>query len=155
MLVLAEALRWAAAAALGIYAGAMLTEGGVLVPFWRGLAPAEFLRWYAANARRLNAFFGALTVAALVASVLAAAASLWEGHPGRGSAVAAAGVMVGLLAAYFAYFERANASFAQATIAVDAVPAALARWRRWHDVRMVCSVAAFAAALSAVRAAGR
>ena len=35
MSVVAEILRWLAVAALGIFAGAMLTEGGVLVPFWR------------------------------------------------------------------------------------------------------------------------
>src|SRR5512139_415517 len=80
MLVLAETLRWVAAAILGIYAGSMLTEGGVLVPFWRSLPATEFLRWYGANAGRLNGFFGAVTIASLLLALLAAAASLWQGH---------------------------------------------------------------------------
>jgi len=152
MLALAEWLRWAAAASLGIYAGAMLTEAGVLVPFWRTLAPGEFLRWYAGNATRLNGFFGPITIAGVLFALLAAALSLWQGHPGRWWALVAAGVMAALLAGYFAYFEQANARFAHATIAPDAVPAALERWQLRHNVRTALSVLAFFAALSAARA---
>lgn len=153
MLAFGEGLRWAAAASLGIYAGAMLTEAGVLVPFWRALAAPDFLRWYAANAARLNRFFGPLTVAGVLSTLLAAAASLWQAHPGRWSAVVAAAVMAGLLAGYFVYFEQANARFAQGAIAPDDVPRALARWQLWHNVRTGLSLLAFVAALSAARTA--
>lgn len=153
MLGLAEGARWAAAACLGIYAGAMLTEAGVLVPFWRALAPSDFLRWYAANAARLNGFFGPITVASVLLALVAAGTSFWLGHPGRWAALVAAAVMVGLLAGYFAYFEQANASFARGTLGLDAVPGALARWQLWHNVRTALSVFAFAAALLAARAA--
>lgn len=152
MVAFGEALRWAAAASLGVYAGAMLTEAGVLVPFWRALVPADFLRWYAANAARLNGFFGPLTIAAVLSTLLAAATSLWQAHPGRWPALLAAVVMAALLAGYFAYFEQANASFARGTIAPDDVPSALARWQLWHNVRTAFSLLAFVAALSAARA---
>jgi hypothetical protein len=146
-----DVLRYLAVAALGIFAGAMLTEGGVLVPFWRSLAPAEFLRWYAANAHRLLAFFSPVTTVAAVAALLAALGSLWEGHPGRWWAVAAAGLALVAVASFFVYFERANTSFEKATIAVDAVPAELVRWSAWHNARTVVSLAALGAALLAVR----
>lgn len=152
MLALGEALGWAAVASLGVYAGAMLTEAGVLVPFWRALAPEDFLRWYAANATRLNRFFGPLTIAAVLSTLLAAATSLWQAHPARWPALIAAAVMAGLLAGYFAYFERANASFAEGTIAPDDVPNALARWQLWHNVRTALSMLAFAASLAAASA---
>ena len=151
MSIVCEALRWLSVVSLGIYAGAMLTEGGVLVPFWRSLPPAEFLRWYAANAERLNSFFGALTAAAGVLTLLAAAGSLWEGHPGRWGSVAAAVIMLAIVAGYFVYFEHANASFATGTIALEAVPAELARWGAFHHTRSVVSVLAFCAALLAAR----
>jgi hypothetical protein len=32
--------------ALGLAAGAVLTEAAVLVPFWRSLPPESFLGWY-------------------------------------------------------------------------------------------------------------
>jgi hypothetical protein len=151
MSVVAEILRWLAVAALGIFAGAMLTEGGVLVPFWRSLAPAEFLRWYAANAARLLAFFSPVTSVSAIVALLAAAASLWDGHPGRWWSVLAAGLALVIVASFFVYFERVNASFADATIAVDAVPAELARWSAWHNARTALSVVALAASVLAVR----
>jgi hypothetical protein len=153
MPALLDLLRFGAVAALGIFAGAMLTEGGVLVPYWRSLAPDEFLRWYGANGDRLLAFFSPVTTAAAVLAVAAAGASVWEGHPGRWWAVAAAALALVTVASFFVYFERANASFAAATIAADAVPAELARWSAWHGARTVVSVLAFAAALLALRRA--
>ena len=150
--MLGELLRWASAAALGIYAGSMLTEGGVLVPFWRTLTPAEFLRWYAANADRLLTYFSPITIVGALVPLLAAATSLWQGHPGRWWAVLAAVVMLALVAGYFAYFEHANDTFARGTIAVDAVTAELARWSFWHNVRTALGLLALAASLQALRA---
>ena len=151
MPALFDLLRWGSVAALGIFTGAMLTEGGVLVPFWRALGPEEFLRWYAANGERLLAFFSPVTTVAAVLALLAGLGSLWEGHPGRWWALAAAGLALLAVASFFVYFERANESFAAATIAVDAVPAELARWSAWHTARTVVSVLAFGASLLAVR----
>jgi hypothetical protein len=151
MVLLCDVLRYLAAASLGIFAGAMLTEAGVLVTFWRSLAPAEFLRWYAANAQRLLAYFSPVTSVSAVLAILAAVASFWQGHPGRWYALAAAGLAVVIVASFFVYFERANASFAAATIALDAVPAELARWSAWHNARTVLSLVALAASLLAIR----
>ncbi len=146
-----DGLRYLAVAALGIFAGAMLTEGGVLVPFWRSLAPADFLRWYAANAGRLLAFFSPVTSVSAVVALLAALGSLWEGHPGRWWGLAAAALALATVASFFVYFEHANTRFEKATIAVEAVPAELARWSAWHGARTVLSLAALAASLMAVR----
>ena len=128
MAALFDFLRYASVAALGVFAGAMLTEGGVLVPFWRSLAPAEFLRWYAANADRLLAFFSPVTAVSAVVALLAAIGSLWEGHPGRWWAVLAAGLVLVTVLSFFVYFEHANTSFATATVAVGALAAQPGRW---------------------------
>ncbi len=146
-----DLLRYLATASLGVFAGAMLTEGGVLVPFWRSLAPEEFLRWYGANAARLLAFFSPVTSVSAVLALLAAVASFWEGHPGRWWALAAAVLVLVAVASFFVYFEQANTSFERATIAVDAVPAELARWSTWHNARTAVSLAALAASLLALR----
>jgi len=151
MSIVWEIVRWLSAAALGIFAGAMLTEGGVLVPFWRGLAPEEFLRWYAANAQRLLAFFSPLTTTAGVLALVAAVGSFVQGHPGRWWAGLALLLMLGVIATFFVYFEAVNTRFATAAIPADAVPAELARWAAWHHARTIASMVAFAAALLAAR----
>ena len=43
MRLLGDVLRLLSAASLGVFVGANLTEGGLLVPWWRSLAPEEFL----------------------------------------------------------------------------------------------------------------
>jgi hypothetical protein len=145
-----------AAALLGLYAGAQLMEGVVLVPHWRALPPGEFLAWYAANDARLVGFFGPLTTATVLVPVGAAAIAVWAGHPGRRLAMAAAVLMIVALAMFFVYFERANASFAAATIAPSDVPAELARWTTWHWVRVVIAFVALGLGFQALwRSLGR
>ena len=144
-------LRLLCVASAGVFAGAMLTEGFVLVPYWRALAPADFLSWYAANDQRLFGFFAPLTAAAALIAVVAALASFWEGHPGRWAGVVAAGLMVVAVGTFFVYFEQTNASFAAGTIAVERVPAELARWASWHWARTGISIVALGAAALSCR----
>ena len=78
MHLLEELLAYLAVASLGIFVGAMLTEGLVLLPYWRSLPADAFYSWYGANDKRLLGFFGPLTwLAALPA--LAAAMGLGRG----------------------------------------------------------------------------
>ena len=150
MRLLGDVLRLLSAASLGVFVGANVTEGGLLVPWWRSLAPDEFLRWYAANARRLLDFFSPLTTATALIVLAAALASLWDAHPGRWAAVVAAGLMIVVVASFFIYFQGANASFATGSVGVEGVAAALRSWGRWHWARTALSGAALVAALRAL-----
>ena len=71
--LLCKVAQFFCAASLGMFAGSMLTEACVLVPYWRSLAPAEFLAWYGKNGRRLQGFFGPLTIITGLLSIAAAA----------------------------------------------------------------------------------
>jgi hypothetical protein len=150
MATLCDALQLASAVALGLFAGAMLTEGCVLVPWWRSLDPAEFFAWYAANDRRLVRFFGPLTAAAALLALSAAAASIAVGDVGRGAATLAAGLMVVAVVMFPLHFQRVNARFATASIRPDELPGALRRWEKWHWLRTALAIGAFGWALMAV-----
>lgn len=146
-----SALQILSAAVWGVFAGAQLAEGCVLVPYWQSLKPAEFHVWYAENDRRLVAFFGPLTIAvALVPLALAVAATV-SAHPLRGIAVLCAGIGLAVIVGFFAYFKDANARFAAGTIVPADLPAELSRWARWHWVRTILACVAFAATLSSLR----
>ncbi len=147
MTTVASALQLLSAASLGVYAGAMLTEGFVLVPYWRSAPPAEFFSWYAANARRLPGFFGPVTWIAGLLAIAAAVAALWAGVPGRWTALVAAALMAAAAVSFPVYFERANASFAGRTLSVADLPAELRRWANWHGARTIASLGALAAAV--------
>lgn len=148
--IIFEVVRFLSVSSLGLFAGGMLTEGCVLVPYWRSLKPAEFLSWYAAHGYRLQSFFGPLTYVAGLLSLAAALCSLWEGHPSRWLTLLAFAVMLGAVATFFLYFGKANASFAKASLPVDRVGVELTRWARWHWFRTGLSFVALAAALMAL-----
>src|SRR5258705_13685229 len=95
-----------AAVTLGVFVGCQLTEGLVLVPYWRELSPHEFLAWYAANDRRLLGFFGAVTVTTLLVVLVRSAAALWTAVPGRWAALLATVLYLAVLAVVPLYFGR-------------------------------------------------
>jgi len=144
------ACTFAAVVALGVSAGAMLTEAAVFAPYWRSLPPADFLTWFAANTDRLFNFYGPLEIATTALTL--AAAALARRRPGGGWMIAAAVLSLAVLALFPLYFQAANESFAARTIAVDTVGAELERWSAWQWLRTAIGLAAFAAALRAVTA---
>jgi hypothetical protein len=144
-----------AAIALGVSAGAMLTEQMVLVPYWQSLPPAEFLRWFAANEPRLVAFYGALEIVSLTITFLATAMCAVRREDGVGRLVLASLLAAGVLAVYPMYFQAVNARFAAGTVDVADVAAELGRWRTWQWLRVALGAGAFIAALGAVAALAR
>src|SRR6187549_355869 len=92
--LLVDLAQMIAGGALGLFAGAMLTEAGFLVPYWRSLDASAFHAWYRSNAGRLIAFFGPLTWAAGVAALVSAGMSLAVPDDGQQWAVAAAALML-------------------------------------------------------------
>jgi hypothetical protein len=154
MNIISEIARFLSVGSLGIFAGAMLTEGCVLVPYWRSLKPAEFFAWYSANGQRLLDFFGPLTSVTALLSVAVALVSLWQGHPGRWPALLAAALLVAVVSTFYLYFQSANASFTAASISNDKLSAELTRWAAWHWWRTGLSFAALVAALMSLRRVG-
>jgi len=149
MHLLGELFALLTVASLGIFFGAMLTEGLVLVPYWRSLPAKAFYSWYAANDKRLLDFFGPLTWLAGLSALAAAGISLWTTHPGRWYAVAAAACALLVVSMFFFYFERANASFSLGQMPANELRVELDRWAAWHWVRNGLSLAALTAAVLA------
>lgn len=143
---------YASALSLGLFAGAMLTEGLVLVPYWRSLPAAQFFSWYGAEGPRLLGFFGPLTWLAGLTALASALVALWTRAPGRGASTLAAGLMLAAVATFFLYFERANASFSTGSLDPAALSRELARWAHWHHARTGLGAGALIAALVALRA---
>jgi O-antigen/teichoic acid export membrane protein len=151
--VLGWFLHRAALAALGVFVGAMLTEGFVLVPYWRSLAAREFFDWYRANDRRLFRFFGAVTIAAAIITVAAAAAAFWGADPNGALLAASAGLLLVTVGMFPLYFEKANAKFSAAAISSTDLAVELRRWERWHWARTGLAAAALVCSLVAANVA--
>ena len=130
---------------LGVSAGALVTEGAVLVPFWRGQRPEAFLAWYRQHAALLFRFFGSLEVVTTLVTVAALVMHWRAAGAMPGLLVLAVLLLVGVLAVFPLYFQQVNASFERGSIAPERVADELARWARWHWLRTVLALGAFAA----------
>ena len=149
MHLLGELVALLTVASLGIFLGAMLTEGLVLVPYWRSLSAEAFYSWYGANDKRLLGFFGPVTWLAALSAIAAAGLSFWTAHPRRWYAVAAAACALVVVSMFFVYFERANAAFSRGEIPANELSVELSRWAAWHWARTGLSLVALTAAILA------
>lgn len=124
---------------LGLFAGSLLTEGAILVPYWRRMAPAEFFRLHSTLGRHLFRYFAPLTVISVLMSVVAALASGLQSL----AWLITAGLCLATLAIFFIYFKRANQSFADQSLPEDDLGAELGRWAAWHWFRTGLIILAF------------
>jgi hypothetical protein len=147
--VLDRSLASVSATLTSLLAGAMLFLRIVLLPFWRGVPPAEFRGWFAKHSGRIRAVMLPLGAASAAASVGATAARLVHHRDARASSVAAAGA-VGVVVVTVAVNEPANRKFANEHLPDDETAMLLARWARWHDVRGALGLLAAAAAVRAL-----
>lgn len=123
---------------IGLFAGSLLMEGAVLVPYWRTMPADEFYRLHGAFGPRLFRYFAPLTAGAVILAVTAAAL------PDATSPLrwAAAGLCLSALVIFFVYFRKANAGFANHALAEEELALELKRWAAWHHARTVLVLAA-------------
>ena len=141
----------AAVIALGLSAGAMLTEAVILVSYWRTLPAHDFLRWFGENEPRLVAFYSPLQITSVCLTAAAAGLFRFRLRMGSGLLIMSVLLAVAVLATYFVYFKEANAGFVAGTIGPEKVADELARWARWQWIRTAIGVSAFIAGLVALQ----
>jgi hypothetical protein len=145
-----RALSTLAAASGGMSAGAMLLIRIVLLPFWRGLPPAEFRRWFASHSGRIRGLMVPLGATAAVSAIATAATEAATEHtPPTTSAIAAASA-AGVVAVTVTVNEPANEKFVQSDFDDEETTRLLGRWARWHDLRVALGLLG---AIAAVRTA--
>jgi Domain of unknown function (DUF1772) len=131
-------------------AGAMLLIRIVLLPFWRGLSPAEFRRWFASHSGRIRGLMVPLGATAAASAIATAATEVATEHtPPTTSAIAAASA-VGVVAITVTVNEPANEKFVQPDFDDEETTRLLERWARWHDLRVALGLLG---AIAAVRTA--
>ena len=146
----AELLQLLTSLILGLFVGSLLTEGMILVPYWRSLNPETFLALHGALGPRLFRYFAPLTVASTLIPAVTFIYCFWVGAEGWTYSAIVAAIQLAILGIFFYYFKSANASFASGSVGVDGLPAELSRWSNWHWLRTTMGLVAFALSLMAL-----
>ncbi|MFM9884478.1 MAG: anthrone oxygenase family protein [Burkholderiales bacterium] len=138
-----EVLAVVTAIMLGLFAGSLLTEALLLVPFFRSLSFADFNRLHHDFGPRLYRYYSPLTIAATVLPIVSAA-TLWLDHS-NGSLYASAAALLALaiVSTYALYFRAANQAFAEKRLGEEALKKELTRWAAVHNFRTTLAIAAF------------
>lgn len=124
---------------LGLFAGSLMTEATILVPYWRRMEPAEFFRLHGSLGPKLFRYFAPLTVLAVGFAV-----GVGVIHRHNNTPWLIAGVLCLIaLAIFFIYFRAANNRFAAHDMPDSALEGELIRWTNWHWIRTLVVVAAF------------
>ncbi|WP_342077111.1 DUF1772 domain-containing protein [Yoonia sp. SS1-5] len=124
---------------VGLLAGSLLTEGMVLVPFWRSLPMDKFYELHGSGGPRLFRYFAPLTALAVVASIVHA---VTDGDIGSWIA---ASLCCLTFASFFVFFRAVNNKLSAHAYNEADLPKVLERWAIWHHARTFMMLAAFAA----------
>jgi hypothetical protein len=136
----------AAVAATAAFAGGGLLTQTVIVPHWRSMDPAEFLRRFPRSGPATGATLFPIEVASV--ALLARTMRTANRQGGRLGWVLAFGCMLGTVALLPAHFARANRAMLATGFPPDDVPAELTTWNRWNWLRT--GLALIATAVSTV-----
>lgn len=145
-----EALTVLTTLVLGVFAGSLLTEALLLVPFFRSLSFEEFNRLHREFGPRLYRYYAPLTISATFVPLAAAAATLLDYPRINLFAWLAAALVLMILATYVFYFRAANLAFAEGHLDAQALAKELARWAAVHTFRTALAIGAFIASVLAV-----
>jgi hypothetical protein len=135
---------------LGLFAGSLLTEALLLVPYFRSLSFAEFNRLHGEFGPRLYRYYAPLTISATLVPLASAAATLLDSTRLNLFAWLAAVLILMILATYVFYFRAANLAFAERRFDEPALAKELTRWASVHTFRTALSLCAFIASVLAV-----
>lgn len=130
---------------LGLFAGSLLTEALLLVPYFRSLSFDEFNRLHHAFGPRLYRYYAPLTIAATVLPLVSAAVATFTHRELPLFACLAAALSLVILATYFLYFRAANLAFAEKRLDEAALTKELSRWASVHTFRTALALGAFVA----------
>lgn len=140
---------------LGLFAGSLLTEALLLVPYFRSLSFEEFNRLHREFGPRLFRYYAPLTISATLVPLVTAAATILDYPRTNFFAWLAAALVLVIVATYVFYFRAANLAFAERRFDEPGLAKELSRWAGVHTFRTALALCAFiAAVLAALRATG-
>jgi hypothetical protein len=139
-----------AVAATAAFAGDALLSQTVVVPQWRAMAPAEFLREFATQGPVTGATVFPFELASVVLLGFATVSAVRGRESGRAAWALAFAAMLGSVALLAAYFVRADLALLDPAFPRSAVSGTLAVWSRWNWVRAGLGIIAAVLACVAV-----
>lgn len=119
-----------------IFLGSQITEGVLMVPYWRSLSADEFYSYYGEFGPSISQFYTILTIAAALISISVAIKFQLSKSKGAGLAVFSAVFAMLFILCFYVYFKGVNESFYQRALDPINLKEELKVWSSWHWSRI-------------------
>ena len=141
--MIGEVFYFLSAGILGIFLGAQICEGALLVPYWKSMSSEDFFEMHKIYGRKIYQFFAPLTIAATIIPLITAFYAVSYTLNGYVFSLLMGIFTLFFFFTYFAYFKQANKRFVEASISYKELPKELNRWGKWHWSRVGLELIAF------------
>ena len=123
-------------AIFSIFLGSQITEGCLLVPYWKTLSSAEFYEYYATFGPAIGKFYKMLTIIAALIPVIFSIYCFIKKSPALKYSIVSSLFAILFIALFYVYFKDTNQQFYQASLSSDQLKAVLITWGNWHWLRV-------------------
>jgi len=129
-------LQFVSIAVFSIFLGSQITEGILLVPYWKSLSSAEFYSYYASFGSRIGSFYSTLTIIAVLIPVGLSIHCFSKKSPALKYALVSTFFALLIIAIFYGYFKGTNQLFYQAAFNAKKLKVVLDTWEYMHWVRV-------------------
>ena len=124
-----------------IFIGSQITEGVLLLPYWKSLSSSDFYAYYQQFGLLIGRFYTVLTIAAASMSVVIAIYSQLYNQSGLKPALVSTFFAMLFIACFYMYFKGTNELFFQGALSVEVLAQELVTWGYWHWGRILLEFA--------------
>jgi len=120
-----------------IFIGSQITEGFLLVPYWKSLPSEAFYEYYSTFGPIIGRFYTILTIAAALIPILLSAYFWFKKSKALTYSLISSAFIIICIVLFYIYFRGANQQFYAAALDANQLKAALKTWENWHWLRVV------------------
>ncbi len=123
-------------AIFAIFLGSQITEGALLVPYWKTLSAPEFYHYYFEFGKTIGSFYTVLTLIAALIPVFVCMYCYLKKSAGLRYSIIATFFTFSFIAVFYIYFKGVNQQFYNATFNAIQLKSELNTWGNWHWFRV-------------------
>ncbi len=124
-------------AIFAIFLGSQITEGFLLLPYWKSLTANEFYKYYSNFGHTIGRFYKVLTIIAILIPLFITVYCKAIRSKGFNFALLSTFFAILFLASFYIYFKGTNELFFQSAFNENELKNELINWGYWHWGRVI------------------
>lgn len=123
-------------AIFSVFLGSQITEGVLLVPYWKSLSSIKFYEYYTNFGVVINRFYTILTIIAVLIPLYLTLYCYFNNIRALKSAIISSVFALLIIVLFFIYFKGVNQQFFEATFGANKLKSVLKYWEYMHWLRV-------------------